>query len=493
MFRKLRNAAAILCGSALVSVAVLSSCQSAATTDSDAQNITAESEGKSGSQIHKEEDGQSDGEEPDRSSESREETTEETVTETEEESPSETVTETESESPSETETETESESPSESETETEEEKIIGLRKFFEHKLVVNADKVSLYLNVRAEPNDDSDVLSVLYPNDIATYIRKTGNWYEIEREGYTGYVNASYVFADGKAYDLMVHSVAYAAMVKDYESYLYAVPDTSTEIILCAHKSDKFRVKSISGGFYEVQVVSDIYDTLFMPMDNAILYYLFLGLGNSNELGEYEEEFFGTLEIEANLERSRELIAEYAEDLQEYQEYVASSEAESLAAEQEYIEASKKAEADYIAASQQNEAAYQEYLAASRQAAASSAEAARQQASAAASAAQQSGEAQYLGNFYITAYCHCPVCCGVWGSNDPNYQAHGSSGMLLQKGYSVAVNLSQIPYGTRLLINGKEYMAADTGVGQNMIDIYMQTHDAALASGAYYADVYVLP
>ena len=34
MFRKLRNAAAILCGSALVSVAVLSSCQSAAKFDS---------------------------------------------------------------------------------------------------------------------------------------------------------------------------------------------------------------------------------------------------------------------------------------------------------------------------------------------------------------------------------------------------------------------------------------------------------------------------
>ena len=65
--------------------------------------------------------------------------------------------------------------------------------------------------------------------------------------------------------------------------------------------------------------------------------------------------------------------------------------------------------------------------------------------------------------------------------------------MLLQSDYSVAVNLSQIPYGTRLLINGKEYMAADTGVGPGVIDIYRQTHDYALSGGAYYADVYLLP
>ena len=361
----------------------------------------------------------------------------------------------------------------EEETTTEEETedpatIVGLRKFFQNKLIVNSEKASLYLNVRAEPNEDSDILSVLYPNDIAKYIRKTGNWYEIEREGYTGYVNASYVYTDKQAYDLLVHSVAYAAMVKTYESFLYAVPNSQSEIILCAHKSDAFRLRGITGGFYEVEVVSELYDTLYMPMDNAIVYYLFLGQGNSNELGEHEESFFGTLDVEENLERSEELIEEYAEDLQEYKNYLASSEYESYSAEQAY-------------------------LAASRSAAQAAAEAARQSASSAAEAAKNTGDAQYIGRFYITHYCHCQQCCGIWGSNDPNYQAYGSSGMKLVPDYTVAVNSGQIPYGTRLLINGKEYITADTGAMPNNIDIYRRTHAEALAGGAYYADVYILP
>ena len=507
MFRKLRRAAAILCGTALVSVAVLSSCSSAVTTDPESLDITAESDGKSGSQIHKEESGSSDDSDSDRSSEhaespetltddtaaagestgesasgetetaasgedtteepagetSGEDVTEETVSETEEETsekPAEDTTE-------ETEEETEQETTTEAETE-EPEPMVGLRKFFDHKLVVDSKKTALYLNIRAEPNDESPILGILYPNDIATYIRKTGNWYEIEREGFTGYVNASYVFTDKKAYDIMYHTVAYAAMVQNYESYLYAVPDATTEIVLCAHKSDAFRLKGISGGFYEVEVVSELYETLFMPMDDAIVFYLFLGQGNDNELGEHEEEFFGTLEVEQNLERSEELIEEYAQDLQEYKDYLASSEAASREVEQAYIAASRKAAQD-------------------------AAEAARQQVSSAAEQAHQSGEAQYLGKFYITHYCHCQKCCGVWGSNDPNYQAHGASGMMLQEDYTVAVNLSQIPYGTRLSINGKEYIAADIGVGPNQIDIYRRTHEAALAGGAYYADVYLLP
>ena len=468
MFRKLRYAAAILCGSAIVSAAFLSSCRAATTDlDSDTQTLTAEGEGSTGSGIQKEEDGSSEDEDPgidsaaDGSVEETGTSAGESGEETEEES-----------SPEETEEETAEETTEEETTEEETTEdpasMVGLRKYFQNRLVVNAEKVELYLNVREEPDDDSRILSVLYPNDIAKYVGKSGNWYEIEREGYTGFVNASYVLTDKKAYDTMVHTVAYAAMVQIYESYLYAVPDTSTEIILCAHKSDAFRLKGISGGFYEVEVVSDLYDTLFMPMDDAIIFYLFLGQGNSNELGEREESFFGTLEVAENLERSEELIEEYAEDLKEYQDYLASSEAESWAAEQAYIAASRKAQQD-------------------------AAEAARQQVSSAAEAAQASGEDQYLGRFYITHYCHCQQCCGIWGSNDPNYEAHGSSGMRLQSDYTVAVNTGQIPYGTRLRINGKEYVAADTGVGPGVIDVYRQTHEYALSGGAYYADVYLIP
>ena len=446
MLRKLRYAAAILCGSAIFTAAALSACNRPANDTTDDPGVRSETESEGGDIGKRESEPGDDDEDP--APESREEETEVTASEdsTEETEGTEEPTE-------------ESEDP---------ESLTGLRKYFQNKLIVNTEKASLYLNVREEPDDDSKILSVLYPNDIASYVGKDGNWYAVEREGYTGYVNASYVYTDREAYEHMVDCVAYAAMVQNYESYLYAVPDATTEIILCAHKSDAFRLKGISGGFYEVEVSSELYDTLFMPMDDAIIYYLFLGQGNDNELSDHDEAFFGTLEVEQNLTRSEELIEEYAQDLQEYMDYLASSEAESYAAEQAYIAASR-------AAQQQ------------------AAEAARQSVSSVAAEAKNSGDAQYLGRFLITHYCHCQICCGVWGSNDPNYQAYGESGIRLQSDYTVAVNSGQIPFGTRLLINGKEYITADTGALPNSIDIYRQHHADALAGGAYYADVYVLP
>ena len=65
--------------------------------------------------------------------------------------------------------------------------------------------------------------------------------------------------------------------------------------------------------------------------------------------------------------------------------------------------------------------------------------------------------------------------------------------MVLTPGQSIAVNPAQIPYGSKVMINGQIYIAADTGVGSNCIDIYTGTnHAVASAGGMYYADVYLV-
>ena len=106
----------------------------------------------------------------------------------------------------------------------------------------------------------------------------------------------------------------------------------------------------------------------------------------------------------------------------------------------------------------------------------------------------------YLGTFRITGYCHCTRCCGIWGHDDPNYQAHGASGIDLIPDYSVAVNPSQIAYGTRLyvirrdnagnIISEHEYLAADEGVDPYCLDLYKRLHSEASAVGMYFAEVY---
>lgn len=370
---------------------------------------------------------------------------------------------------------------SETLTEIEEEKT-GLQAYFEHKLVIDDEKVELYLNVREEPDPDATILSVIYPNDIVTYTEFSDGWYAVEMGDYTGYVSADYVLTDDDAYEARKDTVAYAVMTKEDEIRFYAEPNAETEVILAAQKGEVFRVVSQEGAFYEVSVISPIYETLFVEKRNVVLYYLFLGPGNDNELSDETERYLGELNIKDNLVKAEKIRIEAEEEQASYEAYLASVEAERLAAEEAYRQSVAAAEEAYrqSVAAQEAERLRQE-------------EAARQ---AAATYQANTGNSvnglRSVGVFRVTYYCHCQQCCGVWGSNDPNYQAHGASGMLLQGDYTVAVNPAQIPYGTRLLINGHEYIAADCGVGTNCVDIYRRTHAEALAGTMYYAEVFII-
>lgn len=89
----------------------------------------------------------------------------------------------------------------------------------------------------------------------------------------------------------------------------------------------------------------------------------------------------------------------------------------------------------------------------------------------------------YAGEFLLTAYCSCPICCGKW-SGGPT-----ASGVMPQEGRTIAVDKRVIPLGTHVYIDGLgEFIAEDTGsaVKGNHIDVYMGSHTAAkwFAGGA---------
>lgn len=107
-----------------------------------------------------------------------------------------------------------------------------------------------------------------------------------------------------------------------------------------------------------------------------------------------------------------------------------------------------------------------------------------------------------LGEFKITAYCSCKKCCGKWAENRPvdengNEIVYGASGAILIPGYSVAVDPKVIPYGTKLYIDGKEYIAHDCGgaIKGNDIDVYILGHQEAWDFAAQYqkpVEVYMI-
>ena len=90
----------------------------------------------------------------------------------------------------------------------------------------------------------------------------------------------------------------------------------------------------------------------------------------------------------------------------------------------------------------------------------------------------------YYGNCRITFYDDCEACCGTAGNTT-------ASGVYPTPQHTVATG-GDLPFGTVLLIDGQEYVVEDRGVDAYEIDIFVATHDEALARGLYYADVFIL-
>lgn len=97
-----------------------------------------------------------------------------------------------------------------------------------------------------------------------------------------------------------------------------------------------------------------------------------------------------------------------------------------------------------------------------------------------------------LGEFKITHYCPCSKCCGKWADGIT------ATGTTAEEGRTIAVDPSVIPYGSEVIIryeNGTEgiYTAEDCGgaIKGNKIDVFMDSHQAALIEGVKYGEVFV--
>lgn len=93
-----------------------------------------------------------------------------------------------------------------------------------------------------------------------------------------------------------------------------------------------------------------------------------------------------------------------------------------------------------------------------------------------------------LGEFKLTAYCPCSICCGKWSCSPT------ASGVMPTVNHTIAVDTSVIPFGTKVVINGVTYIAEDTGssIKGSKIDIYFNSHQDALNFGVQYAEVFII-
>lgn len=92
---------------------------------------------------------------------------------------------------------------------------------------------------------------------------------------------------------------------------------------------------------------------------------------------------------------------------------------------------------------------------------------------------------KYLGKYKITHYCPCKRCGG----------GLTATGTKPKVGRTIAVDPKDIPYGSKVKIGKKTYVAEDTGsalTGRKVIDIFCKTHSEALRKGVKYQKVYLI-
>ena len=93
-----------------------------------------------------------------------------------------------------------------------------------------------------------------------------------------------------------------------------------------------------------------------------------------------------------------------------------------------------------------------------------------------------------MGRFTLTAYCPCEECSEWYGCKTAMPNRYASSE------HTVAVDPSLINLGDKLLIDGKEYIAEDTGgkiVGEK-IDIFFDTHEEVENFGVRHGNVKII-
>lgn len=89
------------------------------------------------------------------------------------------------------------------------------------------------------------------------------------------------------------------------------------------------------------------------------------------------------------------------------------------------------------------------------------------------------GPVMQEAQFTAYAYCACTKCCGKWA------RGITARGTTATEGRTIAVDPDVIPLGTHVYVNGREYIAEDTGSGINdrTIDVFFESHQAALQWG----------
>lgn len=104
-------------------------------------------------------------------------------------------------------------------------------------------------------------------------------------------------------------------------------------------------------------------------------------------------------------------------------------------------------------------------------------------------AAEAEREPEWTGSAAVHVYHYCP--CEKCTGHRPGSALYRvtRTGTEATEGRTVAVDPDVIPLGSEVLLNGRVYIAEDTGVHGYAVDVYVTEHERAVELGTYLTEV----
>lgn len=341
---------------------------------------------------------------------------------------------------------------------------------FDDRCIANVEDE---LNIRKEPNAESDFVGSMESGAIAIVEGTEGEWTKIKSGEVEGYVLSQYVLTGEVAEAFAKDYVILHGTVLENGVNIRTEKSTTSDIVTILDKDAVVTVLEDPTAQEEVSshVVTEVQDET-ESADNTVE-----GKKTETENGTVDEVASentadDVVWLTVRLEDGQEgyVSADYVDIDELYQVAVSKEELERQAAEEE---AARKAAEEEAARQAAAEARQTTSTSSSNRN--NSASTSYQGNSITPITVAQAGES--LGTFTITAYCGCPLCSS--GSN------RTASGTIPTQGRTIAADTSVLPYGTQVVIGGAVYTVEDCGSGVrgNHIDIFFATHEQAVAFG----------
>ena len=113
-----------------------------------------------------------------------------------------------------------------------------------------------YINIRKEPDENSEIVAKIYNDNAATIISRTGDWYQVTSGNAFGYVKADYLVT-GDEVSAIAEKVQYhIARVHPEELYIRSEKSEDSTAVGSVHQADELDAVSYDNGAW-IQVVAE--------------------------------------------------------------------------------------------------------------------------------------------------------------------------------------------------------------------------------------------